>query len=163
MNISELAVKAGFDVDEGRFPFEATEDKYIGTERVLEDFAELIRDEARAQPVQEPVACVNGCDTSNGKCVDCPDAAPVDAKAIRAEALAEIEVEPPVIIIREQEPQRRSPPPPPLPPPQRDIRGRKWQRRIKFCYTCCAACHSEHSNKITAFFHWLWIRARGIE
>ena len=42
------------------------------------------------QPVkQEPVACVNRCDISNGKCADCPDPAPVDAKAIRAIALEE--------------------------------------------------------------------------
>lgn len=43
MNIIELAKEAGFDVDEGLFPFEATEDKYIGTERVLERFAALVR------------------------------------------------------------------------------------------------------------------------
>ena len=38
---------------------------------------------------QEPVACVNRCDISNGKCADCPDPAPVDAKAIREQALEE--------------------------------------------------------------------------
>ena len=43
MNIIELAKEAGFDVDEGLFPFEATEDKYIGTDRVLERFAALVR------------------------------------------------------------------------------------------------------------------------
>ena len=53
MNITELAVKAGFDVDEGLFPFEATEDKYIGTERALEDFAELIRDEVTGKNISE--------------------------------------------------------------------------------------------------------------
>ena len=51
MNIIELAKEAGFDVDEGLFPFEATEDKYIGTERVLERFAALVaaheRDKAK--------------------------------------------------------------------------------------------------------------------
>ena len=47
-------------------------------------------DESCVEPVkQEPVACVNRCDISNGKCADCPDPAPVDAKAIRAEALEE--------------------------------------------------------------------------
>jgi hypothetical protein len=45
MNIIELAKEAGFDIDEGLFPFEATEDKYIGTERVLEAFAALILEE----------------------------------------------------------------------------------------------------------------------
>ena len=82
MTIIELAKEAGFDVDEGLFPFEATEDKYIGTERVLERFAALVReqtlkddkdlltaylvgfnagkDEYKAEPVkQEPVPYVD--------------------------------------------------------------------------------------------------------
>ena len=42
MNIIEMAREAGFDVDEGLFPFEASEDKYIGTEIVLERFAAII-------------------------------------------------------------------------------------------------------------------------
>lgn len=45
MNIIELAKEAGFDVDEGLFPFEATEDKFIGTEHHLERFAALVRAE----------------------------------------------------------------------------------------------------------------------
>ena len=45
MNIIELAKEAGFEVDEGLFPFEAAEDKFIGTERVLESFAALVRAE----------------------------------------------------------------------------------------------------------------------
>lgn len=36
------ALEAGFEVDEGLFPFEAAEDKYIGTERTLERFAALV-------------------------------------------------------------------------------------------------------------------------
>jgi FMN phosphatase YigB (HAD superfamily) len=45
MNIIELAKEAGFDIDEGLFPFEASEDKFIGTERTLEAFAALVRAE----------------------------------------------------------------------------------------------------------------------
>ena len=45
MNIIELAKEAGFEVDEGLFPFGATEDKFIGTERELERFAALVRAE----------------------------------------------------------------------------------------------------------------------
>ena len=37
-----MAREAGFEVDEGLFPFEAAEDKYIGTERTLERFAALV-------------------------------------------------------------------------------------------------------------------------
>ena len=43
MNIIELAKEAGFDIDEGLFPFEASENKFIGTERTLEAFAALVR------------------------------------------------------------------------------------------------------------------------
>ena len=46
MNIIELAKEAGFDIDEGLFPFEASEDKFIGTERTLEAFAALVRAES---------------------------------------------------------------------------------------------------------------------
>ena len=45
MNIIELAKEAGFEVDEGLFPFEATEDKFIGTEHALERFAALVREQ----------------------------------------------------------------------------------------------------------------------
>ena len=45
MNIIEIAKEAGFDIDEGLFPFEASEDKFIGTERTLERFAALVRAE----------------------------------------------------------------------------------------------------------------------
>jgi len=45
MNIIEIAKEAGFDIDEGLFPFEASEDKFIGTERTLEAFADLVRAE----------------------------------------------------------------------------------------------------------------------
>lgn len=47
MNIIELAKEAGFDIDEGLFPFEASEDKFIGTERTLEAFAALVRADDR--------------------------------------------------------------------------------------------------------------------
>ena len=40
--IIRMAREAGFEVDEGLFPFEAAEDKYIGTERTLERFAALV-------------------------------------------------------------------------------------------------------------------------
>ena len=40
--IIRMAMQAGFEVDEGLFPFEAAEDKYIGTERTLERFAALV-------------------------------------------------------------------------------------------------------------------------
>ena len=52
MNIIELAKEAGFEVDEGLFPFEAAEDKFIGTERVLESFAALVRAEVEAEWVE---------------------------------------------------------------------------------------------------------------
>ena len=48
MNIIEIAKEAGFDIDEGLFPFEASEDKFIGTERTLERFAALVRAEYEA-------------------------------------------------------------------------------------------------------------------
>ena len=40
--IIRMAREAGFDIEEGLFPFEAAEDKYIGTERTLERFAALV-------------------------------------------------------------------------------------------------------------------------
>ena len=41
-SIIRMAKEAGFDIDEGLFPFEASEDKFIGTERTLEAFAALV-------------------------------------------------------------------------------------------------------------------------
>ena len=35
------------------------------------------------------------------------------------------------------------------------------KKRLRISYTCCAACHSEHNNKFTAWLHWLWMRAMG--
>ena len=55
MNIIEIAKEAGFDIDEGLFPFEASEDKFIGTERTLERFAALVA-------AHEREACANVCD-----------------------------------------------------------------------------------------------------
>ena len=51
MNIIELAKEAGFDIDEGLFPFEASEDKFIGTERTLEAFAALVRADLMKQVI----------------------------------------------------------------------------------------------------------------
>ena len=52
-----MAREAGFEVDEGLFPFEAAEDKYIGTERTLERFAALVAaHEREKQAEREPVA-----------------------------------------------------------------------------------------------------------
>ena len=55
MNIIEIAKEAGFDIDEGLFPFEASEDKFIGTERTLERFAALVA-------AHEREACAEVCD-----------------------------------------------------------------------------------------------------
>ena len=50
-----MAREAGFEVDEGLFPFEAAEDKYIGTERTLERFAALVAAHEREKLAeQEP-------------------------------------------------------------------------------------------------------------
>ena len=51
MNIIEIAKEAGFDIDEGLFPFEASEDKFIGTERTLEAFADLVRADLMKQVI----------------------------------------------------------------------------------------------------------------
>ena len=53
--IIRMAREAGFEVDEGLFPFEAAEDKYIGTERTLERFAALVA-------AHEREACAKVCD-----------------------------------------------------------------------------------------------------
>ena len=52
MNTIELAKEAGFDIDEGLFPFEASEDKFIGTERTLERFAALVREDERMKALE---------------------------------------------------------------------------------------------------------------
>ena len=49
MDIIKFAKDSGFDVDEGDFPFKYTEDKFIGTERVLEAFAALVRAETKEE------------------------------------------------------------------------------------------------------------------
>jgi len=49
--IIRMAREAGFDVDEGLFPFEAAEDKYIGTERILERFAALVAAHAKSEQI----------------------------------------------------------------------------------------------------------------
>ena len=54
--IIRMAREAGFEVDEGLFPFEAAEDKYIGTERTLERFAALVA-------AHEREACAKVCDS----------------------------------------------------------------------------------------------------
>ena len=51
MNIIEMAQEADFDIDEGLFPFEASEDKFIGTERTLEAFAALVRADLMKQVI----------------------------------------------------------------------------------------------------------------
>lgn len=33
------------------------------------------------------------------------------------------------------------------------------RRKVRMCWTCCDACHSEHATKVAAFLHWLWLRA----
>ena len=53
--IIRMAREAGFEVDEGLFPFEAAEDKYIGTERTLERFAALVA-------AHEREACAKVCE-----------------------------------------------------------------------------------------------------
>ena len=53
--IIRMALEAGFEVDEGLFPFEATEDKFIGTERVLERFAAIVA-------AHEREACAKVCE-----------------------------------------------------------------------------------------------------
>lgn len=49
MDVIKFAKDSGFDVDEGLFPFEPTEDKFIGTERTLENFAALVRAETKEE------------------------------------------------------------------------------------------------------------------
>ena len=64
--IIDLALEAGFDVDEGLFPFEAAEDKYIGTERTIERFAALVA-------AYEREACAKVCErliSGDGICAD---------------------------------------------------------------------------------------------
>ena len=51
--IIRMAREAGFEVDEGLFPFEAAEDKYIGTERTLERFAALVAAYEREKRTKE--------------------------------------------------------------------------------------------------------------
>ena len=58
--IIRMAREAGFDIDEGLFPFEAAEDKYIGTERTLERFAAIA---FAAGAAHEREACAKVCDT----------------------------------------------------------------------------------------------------
>ena len=53
--IIRMAREAGFDVEEGLFPFEATEDKYIGTSYNLERFAALVA-------AHERETCAKVCD-----------------------------------------------------------------------------------------------------
>ena len=59
--IIRMAREAGFDIDEGLFPFEAAEDKYIGTERNLERFAALVAAHEREKLAeQEPLMITPG-------------------------------------------------------------------------------------------------------
>jgi hypothetical protein len=69
MNIIELAKEAGFDIDEGLFPFEASEDKFIGTERTLEAFAALVREQA----YREDKSLTLGFEVTERKFVDLTD------------------------------------------------------------------------------------------
>lgn len=57
--IIRMAREAGFEVDEGLFPFEAAEDKYIGTERTLERFAALVAAHER-EAIMEIVNTIGG-------------------------------------------------------------------------------------------------------
>jgi hypothetical protein len=34
--------------------------------------------------------------------------------------------------------------------------GRK--HRLRLGWTCCSTCHTTHSNKMTAWLHWLWLQ-----
>ena len=90
--IIRMAREAGFEVDEGLFPFEAAEDKYIGTERTLERFAALvaarekkfwmeqIEVECNEAVLAEREACAKVCETDE-LCCKCGDEC---AAAIRA-------------------------------------------------------------------------------
>ena len=51
--IIRMAREAGFEVDEGLFPFEAAEDKYIGTERTLERFAAIVTAHEREKSLRQ--------------------------------------------------------------------------------------------------------------
>ena len=57
--IIRMAREAGFDVDEGLFPFEAAEDKYIGTERILERFAALVAAHEREKLAEREPVCID--------------------------------------------------------------------------------------------------------
>ena len=97
--IIRMAREAGFEVDEGLFPFEAAEDKYIGTERTLERFAALVAAHERNRVMNEPLtkamwdrfeseirtdereACAKVCDDYNDN--SCANYADLCAAAIR--------------------------------------------------------------------------------
>ena len=53
--IIRMAEEAGFDIEEGLFPFEAAEDKYIGTERTLELFAAIVAEATGIEQQREIV------------------------------------------------------------------------------------------------------------
>lgn len=40
-----------------------------------------------------------------------------------------------------------------------DVIGSPASKRLRMCWTCCNACHTEHSNKAAARLHWMWLRA----
>ena len=93
-SVIELAKEAGFEVDEGLFPFEAAEDKFIGTERVLESFAALVRAE-----YEKPLklaglveASVEECMGDDGMVAVIPIDLYNDLMAAIREALAEPEI-----------------------------------------------------------------------
>ena len=75
--IIRMAREAGFDVDEGLFPFEAAEDKYIGTERTLERFAALVA-------AHEREACAKVCEEGWKEGLGAKYQGDVFAEAIRA-------------------------------------------------------------------------------
>ena len=75
--IIRMAREAGFDIEEGLFPFEAAEDKYIGTERTLERFAALVA-------AHEREACAKVCEEVDVNNKGFPLNAKTYAAAIRA-------------------------------------------------------------------------------